>query len=109
MLFRSSKILILASYPVYGVYNGGDYCVTTIFRNSTNLGGGSYSALSAVGSYAWGLNQGYDIYTNIMYLDSPATTSSTAYRLYFRSFNGQTVYCLDSAWTSSITLLEIAA
>lgn len=105
----TSKILVLCSYPVYGTYNGGDYCVTTIFRNATNLGGGSYSALSAVGSYAWGLNQGYDVYTNIMFLDSPATTSSTTYRLYFRSFNGQTVYCLDSAWTSSITLLEIAA
>ena len=105
----SSKILILCSFPVYGVYNGGDYCVTTIYRGATNVGGGAYSGLSATSSYAWGLNQGYDIYTNIMYLDSPATTSSTTYRMYFKSLLGQTVYALDSAWASSITLLEIAA
>ena len=104
----SSKILILCSFPVWGTYNGGDYCITTIYRGATNLGGGSFGGLSATASYAWGLNNGYDIYTNIMYLDSPATTSSTTYRMYFKSYAGQLVYVIDSAWTSSITLLEIA-
>ena len=104
----ASNVLILCSYAAFGTYNGGDYCLGTIFRNSTNLGGGSYSALSATGSYAWGLNQGYDVYTNIMHLDAPSTTSAQTYRLYIKSYAGQSIYANDSAWRSSITLLEIA-
>jgi hypothetical protein len=104
----ASNVLILCSYAAFGLYNGGDYCIGTIFRNSTNLGGGTYSALSSVGSYAWGLNQGYDVYTNIMHLDAPSTTSAQTYRLYIKSYAGQSVYANDSAWRSSITLLEIA-
>jgi hypothetical protein len=104
----ASNVLILCSYAAFGLYNGGDYCIGTIFRNSTNLGGGTYSALSSTGSYAWGLNQGYDVYTNIMHLDAPSTTSAQTYRLYIKSYAGQSIYANDSAWRSSITLLEIA-
>jgi len=104
----ANNVLILCSYAAFGLYNGGDYCIGTIFRNLTNLGGGTYSALSSTGSYAWGLNQGYDVYTNIMHLDAPSTTSAQTYRLYIKSYAGQSIYANDSAWRSSITLLEIA-
>jgi hypothetical protein len=56
----------------------------------------------------------------IMYLDSPATTSATTYSIMGRTANGNTLYInrtqsdrdtsnYDARWTSSITLMEIAA
>jgi hypothetical protein len=55
----------------------------------------------------------------IMFLDSPATTSSTTYSIMGRTANGSTLYInrtssdrdttgYDGRWTSSITVMEIA-
>lgn len=56
----------------------------------------------------------------IMFLDSPATTSSTTYSIMGRTANANTLYInrtssdrdtanYDGRWTSSITIMEIAA
>ena len=56
----------------------------------------------------------------IIFLDSPATTSSTTYSVMGRTANGTTLYInrtnsdrdtanYDARWTSSITLMEVAA
>jgi hypothetical protein len=42
-------------------------------------------------------------------LDSPATTSSTAYTVYFASTNGGTVSMFHNSLTGTIALMEIAA
>jgi hypothetical protein len=85
------------------------------------------SISSAVGDSASGRSAFYYIYRNstsllqyeqffntiayypmtLTYLDSPATTSSTTYTLYFRTDGAGTVYVSNGNTLSSITLMEI--
>ena len=44
---------------------------------------------------------------SIQYLDSPATTSSTTYTLYFAAYQGTAYSCANSA-PATITLMEVA-
>ena len=76
----------------------------TIYRGATDLftnnkGFQLYSALSRImGGYF------------IQYLDSPATTSSTTYTVYFRQTSGSYTIAINQDSTNSvITLMEIAA
>ena len=103
--FSTSKILIIANSV--GLISSSSYVAKyTIYRNSTNLG--SAQGMTFIGG---GTNQ--DIPLSLSYLDSPATTSSTTYTVYFSSSNASgTAYLGDTAGgvspTSSITLMEIA-
>lgn len=65
-------------------------------------------------------NQNFQNTIPIMFLDSPATTSSTTYSVMGRTANGGTLYInrtnsdrdtsgYDARWTSSITIMEISA
>lgn len=47
--------------------------------------------------------------SNALYLDSPATTSSTTYTIYFASNNGNNVQFQPNNQTSTMVLMEIAA
>jgi len=110
----TSKILVLVCQQIYAkntssgssvggvvklvrgatsIFNDGQTYATTYFDNPT--------ATLSLASY-----------TNIMYLDSPATTSSTTYktqqRAYSTSFGGSIISQAASS-TSTITLLEIGA
>ena len=101
--FSTSKILVIVSLPVD---TNASSCQNslTIYRNSTNLGAGlNNNALSL--SYNTGGRQISG--SSITYLDSPATTSSTTYTVYFASINTGTVNITGSG--STITLMEIAA
>jgi hypothetical protein len=94
----TSKILVTAMFNVYGV---GYAAYATIYRDSTNLAGANGMALLGFGG-AWQP-------VAISYLDSPATTSSTAYTVYLRTNNGVTGYFGgDGNQTITITLMEVA-
>jgi hypothetical protein len=102
-LFTTSKILILVSSV--GTNTSGATSNYTIYRNSTNLGGGSNSALSqynpSTAYFVW-------VPVIISYLDNPATTSATTYTLYLSAGSGSNAYIAISQVTSTITLMEIA-
>ena len=102
--FSTSKILINASLP----NQNGTASTTaffTIYRNSTNLGAGPYSAFMQ--SFA----VGGSLYFNapLIYLDSPATTSSTTYTIYMNAYTLQTVTAMQNNMTGVIIVQEIAA
>lgn len=98
----SSKILVISSFV--GLISSTSYVSAyTIYRNSTNLG-------SSVGLATASTPQDSSVVMQV--LDSPATTSSTTYTVYFR-VNGGTGYVGDTLGGispySAITLMEISA
>jgi len=95
----NNKILII--YNGYGYCSGSGQMVTNIYRNSTPL---------ASGTYGFTENNGTSLVAALAtnYLDSPSTTSSITYTVYFKSVSG-TVYVQIDSIPSSITLMEIAA
>ena len=98
----SSKIYIIATGGV-GTSGANVQPVYTIYRNSTDLGvnnrgfGQSYSG-------GGGLNSS----GAMVYLDSPATTSATTYRVYLRTNGGTATWGFDSG-LQVIVVMEIAA
>jgi hypothetical protein len=101
----SSKILVIVSQTAYkDGSNAGSSCMIKLFRGSTDLGIQAYS----VGyTNATGTNAGM---ATFVYLDSPATTSSTTYKTQFA--NGVSASQVAVNWAgsnSNIVLLEIAA
>ena len=99
--FSTSKILITFSTTVLG--QSGAECSTFIYRSTTAITGGIKSG---------GVSGAADAWTplSITYLDSPATTSSTTYNIYFqRNVASGTVYMGATGVTSLFTLMEIAA
>jgi hypothetical protein len=114
--FSTSTILILVSayvgynYPSNAAVGG----VYTIYRNSTNLAGGANAGFGAI--YYPGVTGVCNTNLGINYVDSPATTSSTTYTVYFLSNNGSGTlgYGISqgtniNSSTATITLMEIAA
>lgn len=102
----SSKILVLVNGG--GQYLGGGGFKnnqTTVFRNSTNLGGGTEASLSRL----YGPNE-IALPNSIALLDSPSTTSSIVYEVRFKAVNGSTVYFNvgGDSGAVAITLMEIA-
>ena len=78
------------------------------------------TTVAATADYAAVPTQNFQITIPIMFLDSPATTSSTTYSVMGRTANGTTLYInrtnsdrdtanYDGRWTSSITIMEVAA
>ena len=98
----SNKVLILTVGSLWSGSNAGSANLT-IYRGESNIlnTGGMCISYSGAGSI-WST-------ANIVYLDSPATTSSTTYSVYVKSQSGQNVYYSgNSDQTQSIVLLEIA-
>jgi hypothetical protein len=93
----SNKIAIFVNHYVYS-----DQAVTysTVFRNSTNLGGSNGL------SYFNSLSATLDLNTSYIYLDSPNTTSATTYQVYFRRSAGTAFIC-GSNLTAQIIVMEI--
>lgn len=98
---NTSKIFIICNTGVFKATGGSGF--VTIYRGSTNLGG------------AGGMAQFQQaVYSSICisYLDSPATTSSTTYQLYFRSSDSNPAYINSNnggGLVCSLTVFEIAA
>ena len=98
--FVTSKILVLVSGSLY-VSSSTTSSYATIYRNGANI----------LGTYGFmGINSTGIIYSGAgNYLDSPATTSSTTYTIYFNYVgSGAAAYFNIAPSTVSITLLEIA-
>ena len=92
----TSKILILLAGAMdTGVAN--NQAVVAVRRGSTDLGNGSNN-FSAANRMISGLA--------VIYLDSPATTSSTTYNIYFQAGSSSTITWYSGA---TLTLMEIAA
>lgn len=99
----TSKIYVVLSTPAITAANNNAYF--TIYRNSTNVLGGTATMGSIVNSSTV---YGMGAQAALAYLDSPATTSATTYTLYFYSTGG-TAICQLNGQAGSITLMEIAA
>jgi hypothetical protein len=94
----SSKIYIVTSSVLFPA--SGQAVFGTIYRNSTNLG-------NSTGGLSQFNNGNFHYSTTMTFLDSPATTSSTTYTVYFRTTGG-TAYFGGDGVTCTMTLLEIA-
>jgi hypothetical protein len=96
--FSTSRILILlAGQMDSGVAN--NQAVIQVRRATTDLGAGTGSSVfSAANRMISGIG--------VVYLDSPATTSSTTYNLFFQAGSGSTITWYSGA---TLTLMEIAA
>lgn len=101
----SSKILVVAQIASPAKYDAN----TTIYMRLVR---GSTSILSVGAGWIGNINStGTNGMTGcpLNYLDSPATTSSTTYKVQFCTENGGTVLVQGSSTTSTIILMEIAA
>jgi hypothetical protein len=99
----TSKILILLSGPVYCDSTGTE-AYLTVYRGATNLNPVSQGFTDTYSSAGRGLNS-----VSIAYLDSPATTSSTTYTIYYKVANGGNIYFPANSNTASLVLQEIKA
>ncbi len=99
----SNKVFILFTGAVQSTGSTNVTNWFTIYRGATNLGGGTNSALAS----------SFDPQNNMVetiaigYLDSPNTTSSTTYQVYFKNDSGNTVYLNAQGSLSSITAFEV--
>jgi hypothetical protein len=108
---NTSKVLVLVSLNGIGKYVGGGVTqsvATVIVRNSTNVFYGG-DRLAYTGSAATNM-----VSQTMNYLDSPATTSATTYKVQWKSMvSGQDVvindYTTSNTTTCSIIALEIGA
>jgi hypothetical protein len=104
----SSTSKILATVSGFGYTNGSAVqLVVTLYRNSTNLSAYGFSQTYAGSSATQGG-------VTFSYLDSPATTSSTTYTVYFTLSNSAGTVTFNSANAygqpiATIILQEIAA
>ena len=102
----SSKILVTITGGDFDINVGGQQIYATIFRNSTNVIT-SGANLSITDVYTQTNRSIFPVI--LQYLDSPATTSSTTYTLYFYAGGASTVKYNTQGSTGVITLMEIAA
>ena len=102
--FSTSKIFALVNIARSDSSAADRDIYLTIYRNSTNLGGGSAAALA----YVDVVSSRFLIPISMSVLDSPATTSATTYKVYFLTTSGAAVSINSAVVNSTITLMEIA-
>jgi hypothetical protein len=106
--YSSSKILVLVSHNFYISRNSissnyGD-ALFKLVRSSTDLASNRYAV--NFGSTSWSDFFGHNTFN---YLDSPSTTSSTTYKVQFKSGDANYNTQMPFQGHGTITLLEIAA
>ena len=94
----SSKVMVIFNTATYRAASG----YVTVYRNSTNIGGGLNGLVNPTGSS----NSRFEP-ISVQYLDSPNSTSSVQYTLYVRTQSGTMYVGGDSDLVNSITLMEI--
>lgn len=98
----TSKVLITVTGAITNVNSTG-YTVLTLARGATVLDStGLVYMENAVSGYIW-------IPTTTIFLDSPATTSSTSYTVYFKANSGSTGFFGNATAGVSFVLQEISA
>ena len=100
-LYSSSKVLITVISTVNPSSQGAGFA---LYRGTTQI----FSPMPNDGSGFYGVYQNIIAQTPLTYLDSPATTSSTTYRLYFASRSGNTS-SIGGGGTTQFVFMEIAA
>jgi hypothetical protein len=101
--FSTSKILVMVFGGIYDQTITGTYNSSTVYRNNTtNLSTSSNGNMQST----YMPNSTYTSNQSIMFLDSPATTSSTTYTFYVK-VGGGTGYFNNSV-VLTMTLMEIA-
>jgi hypothetical protein len=109
-LLNTSQVLVMITIPYFSFASsvtsvGGKF---KILRGATELG--NYSAANTVFMAAPSGSLEIDGTWAITFLDSPATTSATTYKVQFASKTaGTTLGVSPSTVTSTITLMEIGA
>jgi hypothetical protein len=118
--FSTSKILVMYQCGT-GVDNSQQAVYMQLVRGSTAIFIGDTASLRPLGTSANGISSQYAVLTSGgSYLDSPATTSSTTYKIQIRTNAGLAAYVnrsvadrdnanYDIRTSSSITVMEIAA
>ena len=105
----SSKILVLVNHVGCGKQTNNTALVIKLLRSSTDL-----VEFEKIGGYTNTTTANYFGSCSTCYLDSPATTSATAYKTQFASQANNAIVYLQSALSggasvSTITLMEIGA
>jgi hypothetical protein len=100
----TSKIFILATYSQYATSAGSSGAGFQIYRNASNL-----AVLASNAGYVVGGSGLVIMPLSFTYFDSPNTTSSTSYTIYFQGGSGGTATVQRDGQSSWITLMEIAA
>tara|TARA_R110000824_G_scaffold121967_2_gene278505 strand:+ start:119 stop:592 length:474 start_codon:yes stop_codon:yes gene_type:complete len=93
-----SRIMILSPISCYA---GHQTCIVTVYRDSTNVAGGTAGVFQQTSPM---------LGVGIAFVDSPATTSATTYNLRLRASpggTGATVYAQQN-YTTTMTLVELA-
>ena len=115
--FSTSKILVMADIAGNGTAQSA---TARLVRGATAIFTGDAAGSRPLGSANWLDNIQYEVQVStIVFLDSPATTSSTTYKLQIagssatwylnRSATDRDTSSFDPRLASSITLMEIAA
>jgi len=102
----SNKMLIMYTLGDVGTTNPNSGVSVALFKNGSQVGSQLYSRLSYVDTSATetqviGLGPGH-------YYDSPATTSTLTYAIYFNNAGGGTATVFRDNTYGSITVMEIA-
>lgn len=100
----SNKILVFANCGGVYVNASNQFVYLTIFRDATNIGNTNYG-LTEIRQYSTS-DLGYP--TTMHVYDSPASTSSLTYQVYFRTTTSQANLNSQGA-LASITAMEIGA
>ena len=100
--YNNSKIILRASWSYWLASDSNNYQISTIYRNGSNLGTGSYSGIAFHGPMR---NSTYNNHTMIETVDYPATTNSTNYRVYCRPYNAN-VSNLRFQWSATVSFLQ---
>ena len=112
-LYNSSKILVMCQVTQIGntAANGGYFAY---YRNGTQI---FYPGFAPSGSTSYMLYSAYATWwptMNMQYLDSPASTSTQTYTVYYASYGGGLLYIGGAGGaaannaTHTITVMEIA-
>jgi hypothetical protein len=119
--FATSKILVMSSFQ-FGTSLQNGYPQFRMLRNATVINSGAASGSRTPGVlsmnfYTADSNSGQMLFTH--FLDSPATTSATTYKMQARQTDGNTTYVgvgnanantsNEIVSASTITVMEIAA
>jgi hypothetical protein len=102
----SNKILVLLTTGIS--VSADNVCYFTIYKNATNLGT-AFGGFGSIDCGADGLSEGSAV-ASVSYLDSPATTSSITYQVYFKCGFGTVTLNSGNAGNAtvgSITVMEI--
>ena len=100
----SSKIYLTNMQLMSFANSGGYWSHVTIYRDGSNLSNNS----DGLGTMRTNTGDNY-LMTNIIYLDSPSSTSQLTYQVYIRSPNGITVGHNQLGSRATLVAMEILA